>query len=282
VFERFTDRARRVVVLAQEQARDLDHGWIGTEHLLIGLLADEEGTGGVTLRELGLELGATRQAVVEMVGSGESGAPAGQIPFTPRAKRVLELSLREAISLGSPHIGTEHIALGLMREGEGIAAQVARSKNIGYDEVRAAVIARGDTPDPELGGSLRRRRLGPQTSDRISLKGIEVFARHGVEEHEKETGQIFVVDAELELDLGKAGESDDLADTVSYWGVAAMVASVVANERWNLIERVAERVAEELLSEPRVRAVTVTVHKPNAPMPVKLADVAVTIRRRRG
>jgi dihydroneopterin aldolase len=103
-----------------------------------------------------------------------------------------------------------------------------------------------------------------------------------VEDQEKESGQVFVVDAELELDLGKAGQSDDLADTANYAEVARMIAQVVADERWNLIERVAQRVAEELLSDPRIRTATVTVHKPHAPMPVEVADVSVKLRRTRG
>src|SRR6476660_7785304 len=123
MFERFTDRSRRVVVLAQEEARMLNHNYIGTEHLLLGLIHEGEGVAAKAIEALGISLAAVRSEVNEMVGRGER-ASAGHIPFTPRAKKVLELSLREALQLGHNYIGTEHILLGLIREGEGVAAQV--------------------------------------------------------------------------------------------------------------------------------------------------------------
>jgi len=123
MFERFTDRARRVVVLAQEEARMLSHNYIGTEHILLGLIHEGEGVAAKALESLGIQLEAVRGQVEEIIGQG-SQAPAGHIPFTPRAKKVLELSLREALQLGHNYIGTEHILLGLIREGEGVAAQV--------------------------------------------------------------------------------------------------------------------------------------------------------------
>ena len=123
MFERFTDRARRVVVLAQEEARMLHHDYIGTEHLLLGLIREGEGVAAKALESLGISLEAVRQHVGEITGQGQQ-APSGHIPFTPRAKKVLELSLREALQLGHNYIGTEHILLGLIREDEGVAAQV--------------------------------------------------------------------------------------------------------------------------------------------------------------
>jgi ATP-dependent Clp protease ATP-binding subunit ClpC len=123
VFERFTDRARRVVVLAQEEARLLNHNYIGTEHILLGLIHEGEGVAAKALESLGISLEKVRQQVEEIIGAGQS-PPSGHIPFTPRAKKVLELSLREALQLGHNYIGTEHILLGLIREGEGVAAQV--------------------------------------------------------------------------------------------------------------------------------------------------------------
>jgi Clp amino terminal domain, pathogenicity island component len=123
MFERFTDRARRVVVLAQEEAVGLKHNYIGTEHLLLGLIREREGVAAKTLESLGISLEAVRGEVEQIIGEGQA-APSGQIPFTPRAKKVLELSLREALALGHNYIGTEHILLGLIREGEGVAAQV--------------------------------------------------------------------------------------------------------------------------------------------------------------
>jgi ATP-dependent Clp protease ATP-binding subunit ClpA len=123
MFERFTDRARRVVVLAQEEARLLNHNYIGTEHLLLGLIHEGQGVAATSLESLGISLEAVRAEVEEIIGQGQS-APTGHIPFTPRSKKVLELSLREAKQLGHNYIGTEHILLGLVREGEGVAAQV--------------------------------------------------------------------------------------------------------------------------------------------------------------
>jgi ATP-dependent Clp protease ATP-binding subunit ClpC len=128
LFERFTDRARRVVVLAQEEARMLNHNYIGTEHILLGLIHEGEGVAAKALESLGISLEAVREQVEEIIGQGQQ-APTGHIPFTPRAKKVLELSLREALQLGHNYIGTEHILLGLIREGEGVAAQVLQSSS---------------------------------------------------------------------------------------------------------------------------------------------------------
>jgi ATP-dependent Clp protease ATP-binding subunit ClpC len=139
VFERFTDRARRVLVLAQEEARLLNHNYIGTEHLLLGLIHEGEGVAATALESLAMSLEAVRGQVEEIIGQGQS-APTGHIPFTPRAKKVLELSLREAKQLGHNYIGTEHILLGLIREGEGVAAQVLVKLGAGLDRVRQQVI----------------------------------------------------------------------------------------------------------------------------------------------
>jgi ATP-dependent Clp protease ATP-binding subunit ClpC len=139
VFERFTDRARRVVVLAQEEARLLNHNYIGTEHILLGLIHEGEGVAAKALEQLGISLEAVRNQVEEIIGHG-STAPSGHIPFTPRAKKVLELSLREALQLGHNYIGTEHILLGLIREGEGVAAQVLMKLGADLSRVRQQVI----------------------------------------------------------------------------------------------------------------------------------------------
>src|SRR6266513_2991788 len=139
MFERFTDRARRVVVLAQEEARMLNHNYIGTEHILLGLIHEGEGVAAKALESLGISLEAVRQQVEEIIGQGQQ-APSGHIPFTPRAKKVLELSLREALQLGHNYIGTEHILLGLIREGEGVAAQVLQKLGADLNRVRQTVI----------------------------------------------------------------------------------------------------------------------------------------------
>ena len=139
MFERFTDRARRVVVLAQEEARMLNHNYIGTEHILLGLIHEGEGVAAKGLEALGISLEGVRAQVEEIIGQGQQ-APSGHIPFTPRAKKVLELSLREALQLGHNYIGTEHILLGLIREGEGVAAQVLVKLGADLNRVRQQVI----------------------------------------------------------------------------------------------------------------------------------------------
>jgi ATP-dependent Clp protease ATP-binding subunit ClpA len=139
MFERFTDRARRVVVLAQEEARLLNHNYIGTEHLLLGLIREGEGVAAMALESLGISPEAARAQVEEIIGQGQR-APTGHIPITPRAKKVFELSLREALQLGHNYIGTEHLLLGLIREGEGVAAQVLVKLGADRSRVRQQVI----------------------------------------------------------------------------------------------------------------------------------------------
>ncbi|WP_025272615.1 ATP-dependent Clp protease ATP-binding subunit [Haloglycomyces albus] len=139
MFERFTDRARRVVVLAQEEARMLNHNYIGTEHILLGLIHEGEGVAAKALESLGISLEGVRQQVEEIIGQGQQ-APSGHIPFTPRARKVLEYSLREALQLGHNYIGTEHILLGLIREGEGVAAQVLIKLGADLNRVRQQVL----------------------------------------------------------------------------------------------------------------------------------------------
>jgi Clp amino terminal domain, pathogenicity island component len=165
MFERFTDRARRVVVLAQEEARLLNHNYIGTEHILLGLIQEREGVAARALESLGVSLEAARTQVKEIIGQGEQ-APTEQIPFTPRAKKVLELSLREALQLGHNYIGTEHILLGLIREGEGVAAQVLTSLGASFDRVRQQVVQLlagyvGPAPAEQVQG--RQPRFGQLT-----------------------------------------------------------------------------------------------------------------------
>ena len=146
MFERFTERARQVVVLAQDEARALKHNYIGTEHILLGLLREEEGLAARVLESLDITVEEVRAQVARIVGQGDE-VTSGQIPFTPRAKKVLELALREALSLGHNYIGTEHILLGLLREEEGLAARVLESLDITVEEVRAQVariVGQGD------------------------------------------------------------------------------------------------------------------------------------------
>jgi ATP-dependent Clp protease ATP-binding subunit ClpC len=165
VFERFTERARQVVVLAQEEARALKHNYIGTEHILLGLLREEEGIAARVLESLRVTLEDVRAQVAEIIGQGDELA-IGQIPFTPRAKKVLELSLREAISLGHNWIGTEHVLLGLVREREGVASRILLDLGVTADAVRDAVIRqlsgmgqRVERSEASLVASSARRRM---------------------------------------------------------------------------------------------------------------------------
>jgi len=139
VFERFTERARQVIVLAQEEARLLRHNYIGTEHILLGLLREREGLAASVLESLGITIERVRPQIVRIVGSGEE-VTSGQIPFTPRAKKVLELALREALSLGHNHIGSEHLLLALMRENEGVAVRVLLDNDVDAEQIRNAVL----------------------------------------------------------------------------------------------------------------------------------------------
>ena len=172
MFERFTDRARRVVVLAQEEARLLNHNYIGTEHILLGLIHEGEGVAAKALESLGISLEAVRAQVEEIIGHGGS-APSGHIPFTPRAKKVLELSLREALQLGHNYIGTEHILLGLIREGEGVAAQVLVKLGADLSRVRQQVIqllsgyAGGKEGAPQGGGATEGSPSGSLVLDQF-------------------------------------------------------------------------------------------------------------------
>jgi ATP-dependent Clp protease ATP-binding subunit ClpC len=149
MFERFTDRARNVVVLAQEEARMLNHNYIGTEHILLGLIHETRGLAAKALEAAGIGLEPARQRVAEIIGPGQQ-APSGNIPFTPRAKKILELSLREALQLSHNYIGTEHILLGLIREGDGVAVHVLTGLGADLNRLRQQVLQlQADNPTTE-------------------------------------------------------------------------------------------------------------------------------------
>jgi len=162
VFERFTERARQVVVLAQDEARALGHNYIGTEHILLGLLREEEGLAARVLEGFDITVEEVRAQVKRQVGQGNEESVTGQIPFTPRAKKVLELALREALSLKHSYIGSEHILLGLVRENEGVAARILLDFDADADKIRGAVLGMvGGTPPGEavlLGSSGESQR----------------------------------------------------------------------------------------------------------------------------
>jgi ATP-dependent Clp protease ATP-binding subunit ClpA len=214
MFERFTDRARRVIVLAQAEARLLNHNYIGTEHLLLGLLHEGQGVGALALTSLGVSLEAARAQVEEIIGQGQS-APTGHIPFTPRAKKVLELSLREAKQLGHNYIGTEHILLGLIHEGEGVAAQVLVKLGADLSLVRRQVIqllsgyAGGKAAAEQAGAPTRLVRMTVpeelrEAEEQLALVRREKEAAIDAEDFERATG---LRDQEREL-LGRLAERE--------------------------------------------------------------------------
>src|SRR6478752_5510988 len=172
LFERFTERARQVVVLAQEEARTLKHNYIGTEHILLGLLREEEGLAARVLESLDITVERVRAQVVRIVGSGEE-VTSGQIPFTPRAKKVLELALREALSLGHNYIGTEHILLGLVRENEGVAARILLDFDADAEKIRNEIIRMLSGP-----GRRQQGQGGASGEKSKSSKLLDQFGRN--------------------------------------------------------------------------------------------------------
>jgi ATP-dependent Clp protease ATP-binding subunit ClpC len=171
VFERFTERARQVVVLAQDEARALKHNYIGTEHILLGLLREEEGLAARVLESLDITVEEVRAQVARIVGQGDE-VTTGQIPFTPRAKKVLELALREALSLGHNYIGTEHILLGLVRENEGVAARILLDFDADAEKIRNEIIRM-------LSGPGRRQQGGPGGAPGEKSKSSKLLDQFG-------------------------------------------------------------------------------------------------------
>ena len=170
MFERFTERARQVVVLAQDEARALKHNYIGTEHILLGLLREEEGLAARVLESLDITVEEVRAQVARIVGQGDE-VTTGQIPFTPRAKKVLELALREALSLGHNYIGTEHILLGLVRENEGVAARILLDFDADAEKIRNEIIRMLSGPGRRqagAGGGPAARSRSPRSSSTSS------------------------------------------------------------------------------------------------------------------
>ena len=199
MFERFTDRARRVVVLAQEEARMLDHNYIGTEHILLGLIHEHESVAAKALMSLGISLDAVRQAVVEIIGQGHQ-PPSGHIPFTPRAKKVLELSLRESLQLRTNYIGPEHILLALLREGSGVAIQVLTGAGVDLNRARQEVIEllpgqRGDEPSFAAAAPLAASKFSaasaPPTGDDLVNRLASFVARlNAIELRLSQSGEV--------------------------------------------------------------------------------------------
>ena len=211
MFERFTDRARRVVVLAQEEARLLKHHYIGTEHILLGLIHEGDGVAAKALESLGISLEAVRSQVEKIIGKGKS-EPGSHIPFTPRAKKVLEFSLREALQLGHNYIGTEHILMGLIREGEGVAAQVLTKLGANLSRVRKEVInLLSDYPGPRGNrpSSRTRRGKGEAAGGKPSGSGSRILDQFG-----RNLTQL-AKDNQLDPVIGRARETERVMQVLS-------------------------------------------------------------------
>jgi ATP-dependent Clp protease ATP-binding subunit ClpA len=245
MFEWFTDRARRVVVLAQAEARTLNHNYIGTEHILLGLIREGEGVAAKALESLGISLESVRQQVEEIIGQGQQ-APSGHIPFTARAKKVLELALREALQLGHNYIGTEHILLGLIREGEGVAAQVLVRLGADLNRVRQQVIQlladphieEPETTHPELwprpaGGSERRLLAALHarvTAIESRLPGIEQRVSTG-----PDTGELDrqIDQANSEREAAADAQNYEQAATLRDRGKQLLAEKAARQEEWS-------------------------------------------------
>jgi len=244
VFERFSERARQVVVLAQEEARALDHNYIGTEHILLGLLREEEGLAARVLESLEVTAERVRTQVVRIVGRGDE-VTAGQIPFTPRAKKVLELALREALSLGHNYIGTEHILLGLARENEGVAARILLDLDADAEKIRNETIRMLSGPEARQSRAVTMvsGRMTRRTVDAAWLDGLgPVLDRLVVEirgqlGREPDAGDLLLAlacapDALPARALGELG-----VDLDALWGTIERVRQQVSRAREQLTEQ---------------------------------------------
>ena len=203
MFERFTKRSRKVVVLAQEEAGRFHHNYIGTEHILLGLVSEGSGVAAQALSSLGVTLDGVREQVASIVGYGEGGVT-GQVPFTPRSKKVLELALREAMQLGHNHMGTEHILLGLVRESEGVAARVLSNLDVDPDKVRREIFLMLDEePEADALDEAEAEAAGNRMSFRGRVESLGVDVRVG----EKTLTILMHLDYEYEvLDTAKPSE----------------------------------------------------------------------------
>ena len=277
MFERFTERARKVVVLAQEEARHFNHNYIGTEHLLLGLLREEEGVAARALGSLNVTLDEVREQVESIVGYGEEGT-GDQPPFTPRSKRHLEFALREALRLGHSYIGTEHILLGLLSENEGVAVLVLSNFGIDPDKVRREVVrvlgsrATETRPTSHPEASEYARALWADLVN-ARLEGLLVHVHCGVTDEERALPQALRVDLQYRY---RAGEGDELGETVDYGTVLREVADLLEREEFRLLETGMRRVGAHVLeSFSEIWEVTVTITKLHVPVARAVSGVSV-------
>ena len=255
MFERFTERARKVVVLAQDEARHFNHNYIGTEHLLLGLLREDEGVAAQALSSLNVVLDEVREQVESIVGYGEEGTGA-QAPFTPRSKKVLELALREALQLGHNYIGTEHILLGLVRESEGVAARVLSNLDVDPDKVRREVVRRlgeerGSDPEeaPVVEVGPREYRRDP-TLFRGQVESLRITA---LRDGQPET---LLVDLDYVYEVHGV---EDASRVVDHGDVLAEVAGILEARELRSVEAGVLKVGEQVLEKfSALREVTVS------------------------
>jgi FolB domain-containing protein len=269
--ERFTERARKVVVLAQEEARHFNHNYIGTEHLLLGLLQEDNGGADRVLNSLNIALDEVREQVKIIVGYGRERTVSCP-PFTPRSKKVLDLALREAWQLGYSYIDTEHILLGLVREPEGVAARVLSKLGIDSDKVRREVVRMlGGGWEIEQGNN---RPVNVRiTLFRARVEGLMVNARCGVTEEERATPQPLRVDLSYLYD---AEEGDELSKTVDYGTIIEGVVALLEREEFKLLETGVCMVGGYVMNGfSSLREVTVAVTKLNVPTHREVSGVSV-------
>lgn len=284
MFERFTEQARKAIVLAQEEARRLNHGYVGTEHLLLGLLRQDEGVAARALDSLGVTLNEAREQIESMAGRGEEGT-ADQPPFTPRSKKVLEFALREASQFGDSYAGAGHILLSLVKETNGVAAIALSHLGVASEEASTEVVRRLDD-DREVP---IRDITGPEDSAyarslraslvRARVEGLLVHARCGVTDGERALPQALRVDLEY---VYQVGEGDKIDETVDYGAVLQDVAGLLEREEFRLLETGMRRAGAFVLEgSPTIQEVTVRITKLNVPVARAVSGVSVEATFRR-
>ncbi len=271
--ERFTRQAQRAVVWADEEARSLGHNYIGTEHLLLGLLREHQGLAGWVLKALNVAPDRVREQVVRIVGSDEAGI-GDRRPLTPRARRALGIASEEALRLGHDRVSAGHILLGLVGESEGIAAQVLCRLGADPDDVRREVVrALSNGQETPVKSAERAAALPRNVTFRARVQGLVVHVRCGVWDEERATLQPLRVDLDY---LYEAGGGDDLLGTVDYGAVIEGVAGLLEREEFRLLETGARMVGEHILGRfPSIREVTVTLTKLQVPVAREVSGVSV-------
>ncbi|MBV9455710.1 MAG: dihydroneopterin aldolase [Rubrobacter sp.] len=271
--DRFTHSGWRVVVLAGEEARGLGHRYIGTEHLLLGLLGEQKGVVARALKALGVTPGKAREQVICVVGSRVADVEDYRLPLTPRARKVLEVALKEALGLGYDHVGAEHILLGLVGQPQSIAAQVLYKLGANPDVVHREVVRLLDRWEKSVGGVDRTADPLHAAAFRARVEGLKVQARCGVTDEERAKSQALRVDLDY---LYEAAEGEDLLKTVDYGVLIEGVAELLEREEFRLLETAARMVGEYALGRfPSVREVTVTVTKLRVPVAREVSGVSV-------